>query len=248
MNTSIFVNSRKSDEDRRARLYAGDIFVHAETDASRELIALARDLLEEAFAPHEPESVHEHMAAEAVAGILAKLKPRFIHHPACKALLPRILAEHGCDLEKTYFDVPRMRSAYPSNFLSSGIAYAFHPHRDTWYSAPVCQLNWWIPIYPLEADNAMAFYPRYFSEPVRNSSEIYNYYEWNTKNRATAAQHVKADTREQPKPQQELERVTVRLLPPPGAIIVFAGAIARDCREHDVCCTVQHRFPHRPLR
>lgn len=72
-------------------------------------------------------------------------------------------------------------------------------------------------------DNAVGFYLRYFKEPVRNNSEIYNYYEWNAKNRATAAQHVKSDTREQPKVQQELEPVTVRFLPPSGGIIIFSG-------------------------
>jgi hypothetical protein len=70
----------------------------------------------------------------------------------------------------------------------------------------------------------MRFYPRYFSEPVKNNSEIYNYYEWNAKNRAVAAKHIKSDTREQPKPQQELQPVCVRFLPPPGGIIIFAGA------------------------
>ena len=123
---------------------------------------------------------------------MSKLKPDFIHHPECKKLIPTIMAENAVDLSKLYFDVPRLRSAYPSHFLSSGIAYAFHPHRDTWYSAPMCQINWWIPIYPLHPNNAMAFYPRYVDEPVENDSEIYNYYEWNTKNRAAAAQHVQA--------------------------------------------------------
>jgi hypothetical protein len=117
-----------------------------------------------------------------------------------------------------------MRSAYPADFLTSGIAYAFHPHRDTWYSAPHCQLNWWMPIYPLHPENSMGFYPRYFAETIVNNSEIYNYYEWNAKNRATAAQHVRGDTREQPKAQQEIDGVTVRLLPPPGGIILFSGA------------------------
>jgi hypothetical protein len=67
-----------------------------------------------------------------------------------------------------------MRSAYPTDFLTSGIAYAFHPHRDTWYSAPHCRLNWWMPIYPLHPENSMGFYPRYFAETVVNNSEIYN--------------------------------------------------------------------------
>ncbi|HEY7298228.1 MAG TPA: hypothetical protein VH684_09870 [Xanthobacteraceae bacterium] len=222
--TSVFIDPSMSDDERRVRLYDGDIFIFSPTAGTRALVNLARRKLEQAFLPHDPRKIHENMTAEAVAGILAKLKPQFIHHPECKKIIPQIMREHGIDLEKLYFDVPRLRTAYPTNFLSSGIAYAFHPHRDTWYSAPMCQLNWWIPIYPLAFDNSMGFYPRYFSEPVKNSSYIYNYYEWNAKNRAAASKYIKTDTRAQPKPQEELQPITVRYLPPPGGIIVFSGA------------------------
>ncbi len=221
---AVYLDSSMDDAARRRSLYDGDFFLFSKTSATEALIALARTMLEDAFAPHDPQLIHRHMTPEAVAAILAELKPEFIHHPECKKIIPEIMKERGVDLEKLYFDVPRLRSAYPCDFVSSGIAYAFHPHRDTWYSAPMCQLNWWIPAYPVEPDNAMGFYPGYFSEPVKNNSEIYNYYEWNTKNRASAAQHVKKETREQPKPQQELQPVTVRYLPPPGGIIVFSGA------------------------
>jgi hypothetical protein len=135
----------------------------------------------------------------------------------------QILSERGADLDKVYFDVPRLRSAYPRDFLSTGIAYAFHPHRDTWYSAPMCQINWWLPVYPIESENAMGFYPRYFDEAVKNNSEDYNYFEWN-KTRSEITKYTKRDTRVQPKPQQELEPVTFRLLPPPGGLIVFSGS------------------------
>ena len=222
--SSVFFDSPISDEERRAKLYAGDLFIFSPSDGTRALIDLGRQMLEKAFAPHDPRTIHERMTAEEVAAILSRLKPEFIHHPECKRLIPQIMREHGVDQENLYFDVPRMRSAYPSHFLSSGIAYAFHPHRDTWYSAPMCQLNWWLPIYPIESENALGFYPRYFAEAVQNNSEVYNYYEWNTKYRASAAQHVKSDTRVQPKPQQELEPVTVRPLPAPGSIILFSGA------------------------
>jgi hypothetical protein len=221
---SVFFDTQIADDARRARLYAGDIFILSPSAGTRGLIALAKDMLEKAFAPHDPRTIHEHKSAEEVAAVLGKLKPQFIHHPECKTLIAQIMREHGVDLDKLYFDVPRLRSAYPSHFLSSGIAYAFHPHRDTWYSAPMCQLNWWLPVYPVEPDNAMGFYPRYFGEAIDNNSDIYNYYEWNEKSRTTASQHVKSDTRQQPKAQQELQPVTVRFLPPPGGIIVFSGA------------------------
>jgi hypothetical protein len=222
--SAVFIDSSICDDERRSRLYAGDVFILSPTEGSRALVDLARRMLEQAFAPRDPRRVHEALTADEVVAVLAKLKPEFIHHPECKKIIPQIMQEHGVDLEKLFFDVPRLRSAYPSQFLSAGIAYAFHPHRDTWYSAPMCQLNWWIPVYPLEPDNAMGFYPRYFNEAIKNNSEVYNYYEWNMRNRATAAQHVKTDTREQPMAQQELEPVTVRYLPPPGGTIVFSGA------------------------
>ena len=212
------------DEDRRRALYAGDIFIYAETPATRALCGFAREMVEAAVAPHDPRRIHEVMPVEECVAILAELKPRFIHHPRSKSLLQEMLREFGCDPDATYFDVPRLRSAMPKDYRAAGIAYAFHPHRDTWYSAPACQLNWWVPIYPLQPDNAMAFYPRYFDNPVLNNSEIYNYYEWNSRNRGTAAQHVRSDTREQPKPQQTLTSPAIRYLPPPGGVILFSGA------------------------
>lgn len=222
-NCSIYLDRDIHDEARRNLLYQGHLFVYGKSPATTELIALGRAMLEEAFAPHDPQMVHRHLSVEEVASILGVMKPRFIHHPECKNLVRRILEERGLDLANVYFDLPRMRSAYPTDFLTSGIAYAFHPHRDTWYSAPPSQINWWIPIYPVESENAMGFFPRYFSEGLPNSSSGYNYYAWNEQ-RGNAVQHVRSDTRVQPRAQQEIERVTLRVLPPPGGLILFSGA------------------------
>jgi ectoine hydroxylase-related dioxygenase (phytanoyl-CoA dioxygenase family) len=136
-----------------------------------------------------------------------------------------MLRELGADPEKTYFDVPRMRTSTSDDYLTSGIAYAFHPHRDTWYSAPMCQINWWMPIYPIVPENAMAFHPRYWSQAVRNGSTEYNYGEWNRTSRQNAAQFIKLDTREQPKPEEPMELdPQVRVIAPPGGILLFSGA------------------------
>lgn len=221
---AVYFDASASDDERRAGLYAGNIYINSATKSSLALVALARQMLEEAFAPHDPRTIHRHLSPEQVAAILGTLKPRFVHHPECKTLIREMMLENRVDIDKTYFDVPRMRSAYPSHFLSSGIAYAFHPHRDTWYSAPMCQINWWFPIYPIEPGNGMGFYPDYFDKPVKNNSEIYNYYEWNTKHRASAAQHVKSDTREQPKPQEKIDPPSLCYVSPPGSAILFSGA------------------------
>lgn len=213
-----------NDAERRERLFSGDILILPATKSSLALVDLARRMLEQAFAPHDPRLVHQHRTAEEVVAILSKLKPAFIHDPECKRLIAAMMEEQGIDLDRLYFDVPRMRTAYPARFLTSGIAYAYHPHRDTWYSAPHCQTNWWLPIYPVEAGNAMGFYTEYFDKPVKNSSDLYNYYDWNTVGRATAAQHVKSDTRVQPKPQEVLRGPSIQFLPQPGSMILFSAS------------------------
>jgi len=222
---NIYIDSKMGDNDRRRELYRGSLFVHSPCGSALKLCRLAQELIREAFAPLNPLKVHESLPAEKCAEILALLKPKFIHHPKAKQCLQGVLAELECDLKKTYFDVPRMRTAFPGDYLKSGIAYAFHPHRDTWYSAPFCQINWWMPIYELNSDNCMALHPHYWSRPVKNGSSQYNYYRWNLESRQNAAQHVKTDTRVQPRPEEPMELdPQVRLVCNVGGIYLFSAA------------------------
>lgn len=224
MNT-IFFDSTINDEVRRQALYNGQLFVFSPCPSAIALCEFAREMIEEAFAPLEPREAQYSLPVEEYVAILAKLKPSFIHHPKSKQFVQGILDELGCDLSKTYFDVPRMRSATSDGYLTSGIAYAFHPHRDTWYSAPLCQLNWWLPIYDIEPENCMAFHPRYWSQPVKNGSSGYNYDEWNKESRKNAAQHIKKDTRKQPHAEESIElEPQVRVVCKVGGLILFSGA------------------------
>lgn len=220
-----YVGAKVSDDDCRRKIYDGSILVHAPSASALKLCQLAQELIEEALGSADPQKVHETMSAEQCAGILSILKPKFIHHPAAKDHIRELLAESGCDLEKTYFDVPRMRTAFPGDYLKTGIAYAFHPHRDTWYSAPFCQINWWMPIYPINAENCMAIHPRYWNRPVRNGSSEYNYHKWNSGDRQRAAQHVKTDTRVQPRPEEPVElEPQLRLICEVGGAFRFSAA------------------------
>jgi hypothetical protein len=222
---NIFSDSTLDDDRRRAALYNGSIFLYSTCPSALKLCEFAREMLEEAFRPFDPLKVQDNLTVEKCVEILAALKPSFIHHPRSKECIQGILRELDCDPAKTYFDVPRLRTAFPGDYLSSGIAYAFHPHRDTWYSAPFCQVNWWMPVYELHPDNSMAFHPRYWSEAVRNSSDGYNYYEWNKMNRKSAAQHIKKDTRVQPHALDSLELdPQLRFLPKVGGMILFSAA------------------------
>lgn len=222
---NIYVDSKMSDDARRTELYSGSLFVQSPSPSALKLCQFAQQLIEEAFHPLDPLTVQENLPVEKCVEILAALKPKFIHHPNSKQYIQGMLAELGCDLEKTYFDVPRMRTAFPGDYLKSGIAYAFHPHRDTWYSAPFSQINWWMPIFPLNAENCMTFHPRYWDKALKNGSAQYDYDRWNQESRQSAAQHIKSDTRVQPKPEEPVELdPQVRLVCDVGGAFLFSAA------------------------
>ena len=214
------------------RIYRGEFFLYSPNRESLALVEFAREMIREAFGGRDPETAQFDIPVEAFATLLADLKPRFIHHPESKRLIRDLLLALGCDSSETYFDVPRLRTSTSDDYLTTGIAYAFHPHRDTWYSAPFCQINWWLPVYPITSDNAMAFHPNYWQRSVLNSSERYDYAEWNRTSRKDAAKHIGTDTREQPKPLEPLElQPDLRLLPPPGGTICSRPpSCIRRCR------------------
>lgn len=224
MNT-IYHDPSISDNVRRQMLYRGQLFVYAPRPSTLEFCKFARHLIEEAFEGLDPRTAQDHMPVEKYAEILGELKPKFIHHPKSKEHIQVLLREMGCDIKKTYFDVPRMRSSTSNGYLTSGIAYAWHPHRDTWYSAPACQINWWIPIYDITSDNAMAFHSRYWEQPVRNDSSRYDYEEWNKHHRYAASQFIKEDPRPLPRATELIDLdPQVRLICPAGGVILFSGA------------------------
>jgi hypothetical protein len=223
--THLLLDPTLSDDERRGAVYAGDLLLHPSRPSTRALCDFARGMLEAAFHPFEPEYAQHELPVREYARIAAETKPAFIHHPESKRLLREVLRDHGCDPELTYFDVPRLRSSTSDGYLTTGIAYAFHPHRDTWYSAPTCQLNWWIPVYPVARDNGLAFHPRYWSRGVKNGSRLYDYDEWNRTSRWRAAEQIGIDRRVQPRPEEELDLSgDLRIVCGTGALTVFSAA------------------------
>ena len=223
--TAVYADCAIAEDLRRSRLYKGDIFVFTPRPSILALRDHAREMIESAFAPLDPLTAQHHMPVEQYVSIVAPLKPAFIHHAKTKVLIQALLADLGCDMEKIYLDVPRLRMVTSDGYLTAGVGYAFHPHRDTWYSAPMCQLNWWMPIYDFDAESALAFHPRYFDRPVRNDSENFNYYRWNSEGRKNAANHIKTDTRPQPKALEPVEiEPQLRVVVQAGGIVLFSPA------------------------
>jgi hypothetical protein len=220
----VYFDSTMAEAKQRQELYDGRIFVYSPRASMLALCSFAQSLAEEAFAPYHPTLAQHHLAPEKYTEILRRLKSTFINHPQSKMLIHNILREMGCDLEKTYFDVPRMRTATSNGYLTTGIAYSFDPHRDTWFSAPLNQLNWWIPLYDIEAENCLAFYPRYWNRPILNESADYDCRHWYAESHRLQTAGL-PDVRKRPQPLESMaDETDLRLLCDVGGMIVFSGA------------------------
>lgn len=221
----IHYDSAMSDDERRGRLFEGDVFVYSPRRSTLALVDFARAMIEDAFRPLEPQSAQFDLSVQQFVDTFGPVKPRFIHHARTAALLRDVVAEFGSDLDATFVDVPRLRGATSDRYLTAGVGYAFPPHRDTWWSAPLAQLNWWLPIYDYTAESSMAFHPDYWLKPVRNGSEEFNYYHYNAVGRKEAARHVTADTRKQPGPREPMDlEPQIRIVCPVGGLILFSAA------------------------
>lgn len=224
-NNTVYLDSEVTDDVRRQRLYEGQIFLFTPKPETIALRDFAREMLHEAFAPLDPVQAQHELPVERFVEIFGPVKPKFIHHPRTMDLMRDVVAALGGDLEETYLDVPRLRGVTSDGYLTAGVGYAHPLHRDTWWSAPLAQLNWWLPIYEFEADSSMAFHPRYWSEGVVNHSDEFNYYHWNAVGRKEAAKHITTDTRKQPHPPEDIEHdPQIRFVVPAGGIVLFSGA------------------------
>jgi hypothetical protein len=153
------------------------------------------------------------------------LKTRFTNDATTKQLVRGVLTAFGCDLDDTWFDVPRLRVVPHGGYLSSGVSYAYKAHRDTWYSSPGAQVNWWMPVFDVTGERAMSFFPEYWSTPVANSSARFDYDEWCRVGRQLATSQVGQDTRQHPLPDQPVEtRSELRVAGTVADLILFSAA------------------------
>ena len=221
---NVLIDPDLDDAQRRRRLYAGEVIVYTSLAEVAAFAAFTRDLVLEVLGA-DPTTVHERLSNEEIADILIELKPRFIHHPESIDHVRKITEALGCSADELHADVPKLRTAFPDGGLTTGIAYAFQAHRDTWYAAPPQQINWWLPVWPAAADNAMEFFPRGFGASIDNSSDAYNYYEANAWRGRIKDFSGAKDTRVHPAPVPPLPAEEQRLcvIPPVGGVMLFSG-------------------------
>jgi hypothetical protein len=225
MPSVYFDDLSLTDDTRRQHIFDGSIVLTSPVASVAALCDRARLMIEDAFSPRAPRQAQFSLAVEEFVKIIGPLKSQFTNQLRTKELVRDVLSQFGCDLASTYFDVPRLRIATHGGYLTAGMGYAYRPHRDIWYASPTSQVNWWIPVYRLKAEQALAFYPSYWDRPVRNSSGDFDYDEWCRIGRQQAASQIDVDTRRHPLPQEDVSAdAELKFVCDAGATICFSSA------------------------
>ncbi len=222
---AIILNSRSGDAERRKTLFEGQYLLNSATAATIALVAHAEAMIGPAFGPLDPQTAQDSLDVADFVAIVGPLKSAFTNHLRTKELVRDILIEYGADLRRTYFDVPRLRVVPHGGYLSAGVSYAYRAHRDTWYSSPHAQVNYWMPIFPVTPERAMSMFPDYWDRAVANSSDAFDYDEWCRVGRQQATHQIAVDTRQHPLPMDAIDtRSDTRICGMPGDMFLFSAA------------------------
>jgi hypothetical protein len=231
---NIYLNHCLNDGDRRTRIFAGDLLLYSRGAATAALTSHAMSMIHEAFSPHPPEKAQYQFSVEEFVNRAGPLKSRFTNDQHTKELVRNLLSEFGCDLDDTYFDVPRLRVVPAHGYLTSGVSYAYKAHRDIWYASPVSQLNWWMPVFDVTGERSMSFYADYWTKPLANSSGEFDYGEWCRVGRTLAASQIKTDTRQHPLPHTAPDKTSeIRVNGTSGDVIVFSSSHLHETVAND---------------
>lgn len=159
-----------SPEEWVPALFDGRIVVFSGLSELDDLFAHGRAFCRSAYESDRPD-LHADLSDSPGFGALAdKLDRDFNKATETTMLFRAFFQAVGLNPKQLYYDQWRLRSN-PSHkaFLSDKTRHV-PPHRDNWGSHLHQQLNWWGPLYDIDAQRTLLFYPRYWQDPVDNNS------------------------------------------------------------------------------
>lgn len=152
----------------------GDLLVWRQVPALLELVRLSDARLRAGFGV-DPLQAEAHFSPDDYLKTVRRLRAAFKADDAINVAFKRALVEIGLAAGDCYWDPLQLR-VVPAQATHHGRRIMPLPaHRDNWGSNIGQQINWWTPIYPIGPGRTIVFYPRYFDQPIANSSADWDF-------------------------------------------------------------------------
>ena len=219
--TVAYLDRAPQSRDFARRIFAGECLVLRGFPAVQGLVAFARELLEDAFTPHHPIKAERHLAPADFNRAMTRAARDFRTGEETLALFQALFRDLGYDRREVYVDIFKLRRQPSDRRFWSDRVGALAPHRDTWGSNLLHQINWWAPVYPVSAGSTLQLYPGHWLRPVANDSDRWDLEEYQRLRRAGGGK----DYPLLPTAQEEIPRKPALALEiAPGEIAAFSGA------------------------
>lgn len=209
------VNAPLDPVERQQAVFEGALLVFTGVEAMVALCAYVDGLSREVLGTADPTMAQAELDADTYQLRVAELQKRFRTGERTRSLLRDVLEAVGVDPRSTAWDRPFLRVSPRGRGHDGRGPQSLGLHRDTWASNVYSQTNWWAPIYQVTAGRTIAFHPRYWAEPLPNTSA-----DWDLERVITGE-----ITSLVPEPTAEADLTSeLRVVPGPGDVLCFSGA------------------------
>ncbi|MBU2964259.1 hypothetical protein Q4508_13070 [Amphritea sp. 2_MG-2023] len=220
----IQTDSGMTDEQRSKIIFAGDLIVFQQLPAMLELCQYTDQLLSESLNGLYPEQAQYHLSEQDYRRFVADTQKRIQADDKAKAMFFHALQEAGLALDSTYYDYFAMRVVSAEKTFTEGLRTVVGHHRDTWGSNIQAQTNWWAPIYKIEEERSIAFYPDHWEHPTLNDTAQWSFKEYLAARRETpegvAVSYSPAPQLLRPVDESKAVKIVIE----PGDILCFSSA------------------------
>lgn len=162
-------------EQLSAAVFDGALVLFRGLDPVQRLTRRVRTLVEEVFRTADPERAEAHMTPEAFRQAAMRGRKAVEQDAEVERCWRDSLAAIGHDPAGCWLDRIKLRVVPSSTRTQGRVIRPLPPHRDTWGSGIMAQINWWLPLYPLAATRTMLLWPDLFRRPIANNSADWDY-------------------------------------------------------------------------
>lgn len=225
MAVSVHVRAAALDAVERGRLvFGGDLVVFTGVEPLRELCTLTSTKLVALVGHVDVDVAFERLGGADARAALDTVRRWYRSDTTVAQLWAAALEQVGIEVSTTGWDWRHLRFLPPEAHATGALA-ALGAHRDTWASNVRAQVNWWTPKVAIDRDRALAFFPRHWTQPLRNTSadwdlEAVRRAEGTGSGAAAAAGQPVVPTPIDPVDPADEVRVVIR----PGDLLCFSGS------------------------
>lgn len=159
----------------RTRIWDGDFLLLDPVEPTESLIEDARAIVRDVFETDDLTSVHTTDSLDEIYDRTQTAREQISDPDFSLPHIRRIAEYFGLSVDNYRADVLRLRCVPPGAHTLDEAEAAYTAHRDVWYANPSVQLNCWMPLFDVSADQAFEFFPDYFHRPIENNSDEFDY-------------------------------------------------------------------------